>query len=192
MDAGLLADPKLHMLLLTFDEDLAAECRAGGCPRCAGKLHSARYPRKPRGVGAPLPAEYGFRFSFCCAIEGCRKRTTPASLRYLGSKVYLAVVVVLVTAMAHGLTGRRVAALSDRIGVSVRTLRRWQRWWREAFVSSSLWKVLRGRFVPPISADSLPGRLLERCAGEDDQSRLIALLRLLSPLMGTRLSREGR
>lgn len=190
MDTELLAAPQLHALLLKFDEDLAAECRTLGCRRCAGKLHSARYPRKPRGGGASLPADYGFRFSFCCAIEGCRKRTTPASLRYLGGKVYLAVVVVLVTAMAHGLTGRRVAALSERIGVSMRTLRRWQRWWREEFASSSLWKVLRGQFMPPISADSLPGTLLERCAGENDQSRLIALLRLLSPLR-TRLSRAG-
>jgi hypothetical protein len=34
-----------------------------------------------------LDKGYGQRFSFCCAVGGCRKRTTPPSLRFLGRKV---------------------------------------------------------------------------------------------------------
>jgi len=33
---------------------------------------------------------------FCCAVDGCRSRATPPSLRFLGRKVYLAAIVVLV------------------------------------------------------------------------------------------------
>ena len=88
MDAW-LGDGQLYALLRRCDEDLAAEQRAGGCPHCGGVLHSARYPRKPRGAVERLPDEYGWRLSLCCAREGCRKRATPPSLRFLGRKVYL-------------------------------------------------------------------------------------------------------
>jgi hypothetical protein len=46
---ALLRDTTLYELLFTFDQDLAAEARVAGCGRCGGTLHSARYPRKPRG-----------------------------------------------------------------------------------------------------------------------------------------------
>ena len=94
MFGALLAEGELYELLQRFDEDLAAEHRAGGCPRCGGVLHSARYRRKPRGF-AGLAPEYGRRLSFCCARAGCRQRATPPSLRFLGRKVYLGAVVVL-------------------------------------------------------------------------------------------------
>ena len=34
MVAAVLADGRLYAVLKHFDEDLAAEQRAGGCPRC--------------------------------------------------------------------------------------------------------------------------------------------------------------
>ena len=37
MDAALLTDGRLHIALRRFDEDLAAEQRALGCPRCGAK-----------------------------------------------------------------------------------------------------------------------------------------------------------
>ena len=76
----------------------------------AGMLHSARYPRKPRGGLDDLGPDYATRLSFCCAVDGCRRRTTPPSVRYLGRRVYLGAVVVLVTAMTrrhHRDRGRR-------------------------------------------------------------------------------------
>jgi hypothetical protein len=98
-------------LLFRIDEDLAAQTRAAGCVFCGGKLHSARYPRKPRGVVCGLGGEaYERRLSFCCARDRCRRRSTPPSVRFLGRRVYLSAVVVLVTALAAGLTGRRIAA----------------------------------------------------------------------------------
>lgn len=182
-------------LLFRIDEELTAQTRAGGCLVCGGELHRADYPRKPRGVGSSLLGEgYERRLSLCCARDGCRRRHTPPSVRFLGQRVFLSAVVVLVTALAQGLTGRRVALLRERFGVSERTLRRWRRWWREQFAATSLWKALRGRFMPPIPEGSLPRGLLERCRGEDESSRLVALLRLLAPLtcaLGSSLSREG-
>ena len=62
-------------------------------------LHSARYRRKPRGRPAGLGEEHDWRFSFCCARDGCRTRRTPPSFRFLGRKVYLATMVVLIAIM---------------------------------------------------------------------------------------------
>jgi len=66
--------------LLKLDEDLAEQARQNGCA-CGGKLHGARYPRKPRGVPEDLQEDYSTRRSFCCAQERWRKRTTPASFQ---------------------------------------------------------------------------------------------------------------
>jgi hypothetical protein len=45
----LLADATFHQLLLACDGDLADAERPARCTRCGGALHSACYPRKPRG-----------------------------------------------------------------------------------------------------------------------------------------------
>ena len=99
MYQAVLADAKFHEQLLVFDRDLAASARAARCWLCGGALHSASYDRKPRGCPGGLGQEYAERFSFCCAVDGCRKRTTPPSLRFLGRHVYLATVVTLISAM---------------------------------------------------------------------------------------------
>src|SRR5215472_16504949 len=104
-----LADAKFYEQLLVFDRDLSATARATGCGQCGGALHSARFGRKPRGGPAGLGQDYAQRFSFCCSVDGCRKRTTPPSLRFLGRKVYLATVVTLISAMLHGTTASRLA-----------------------------------------------------------------------------------
>jgi hypothetical protein len=119
--AELLGDARLYAILQQIDEDLAARARAAGC-RCGGPLHSARYPRKPRGGPAGLGSSYEQRLSFCCATEGCRKRTTPPSVRFLGRKVYLGAVVVLVSALRQGPSPMRVSVLHELFGVGERTL----------------------------------------------------------------------
>jgi hypothetical protein len=146
---GVLSDSRFFATLTKFDEDLAAEWRVARCRWCGGRLDSARYPRKPRGGPADLGAEYAWRLSFCCAREGCRRRVTPPLVRYLGRRVYLGVVVVLVSAMEHGLSLRRVAKLNEDLGIGLRTLRRWRQWWRAVFVSTRFWHGARGRFMPP-------------------------------------------
>lgn len=180
MGHGLLGELQLHELLLRFDADLAATCRASGCRGCGGALHSARYPRKPRGGPPGLPPEYRSRMSFCCAR--CRGRTTPRSVRYLGRRVYLAAVVVLLSALRYGLTPRRAQQLAQSMGVPRRTLERWRRWWLEGFIRTSFWQGACARFVPPLPIAALPASLLERFTGDDSQSRLIQALRFLSPL----------
>jgi hypothetical protein len=56
-----LRDARVLEALLMIDRELMAEARAAGCP-CGGTLHSARYPRQPRGgVPGELRAEYGRR-----------------------------------------------------------------------------------------------------------------------------------
>jgi hypothetical protein len=98
--------------------------------------------------------------------------------------VYWAAVVLLGTAMVHGVTPRRATQLRQLLGVSARTLGRWRRWWREGFVETRLWRSMRGHFVPALDLSALPASLLERFgAGSDDvRSKLIATLRFLAPL----------
>ncbi len=172
----------LFELLFAVDQDLAATARAAGCPACGGRLHSARYPRKPRGGPADLGPEYDWRFSFCCAAEGCRRRATPPSVRFLGRRVYLGAVVVLVTAMEAGITPRRAQRLHESLGVTVRTLKRWRAWWLTTFVATAFWRAVHGRFMPSVPVETLPASLLERFRGSDQRSRLVHLLRFICPL----------
>ena len=172
----------LWPFLLTIDRDLAEAARRQGCP-CGGRLHRANFPRKPRGHPGPLPGEYSRRFSFCCDREGCRKRTTPPSVRFLGRKVYLAAIVVLVSAMRQGPSPRRVRELSKRFGADRRTIARWQRFWREQFPQTPFWKVARGRFARAIEAAALPLKLLEiYLRGCNSQQNWRRLLEFLSPI----------
>jgi len=179
----LLGDATFHELLLAFDADLADAARAGRCRHCDGALHSAKFKRKPRGRGCKLGPEHDQRFSFCCAVDGCRGRETPASLRFLGRRVYVAAIVVLIAIMREGATAARMRQLSELIGVNRRTIERWREWWRGAFTASPFWQIGRAAFVPPVDHDRLPVSLIERFNG-GGRERLLALLRFLAPITG--------
>jgi hypothetical protein len=180
---SLLSDARFYDRLLDFDRDLAEQARSAGCGECDGALHSASYWRKPRGRACCVGPEHDQRFSFCCARDGCRSRTTPASLRFLGRKVYLATVVVLVSMMQHGVTEGRLERLKEVISVDRRTVRRWLQWWRNAFTATSFWRNARAAFSPPVEQDRLPATLFERFRVEAAE-RLIALLRFITPITG--------
>ena len=176
-------DAKFYRFLFHIDQEIAAEVQAGNCPHCGGPLHVSRYPRKPRGIRqAVLGESYQSRLSFCCANEDCRRRCTPPSVRFLGRKVYLGVVVVLVTALNHGLTPCRCRQLIEQLDLWPQTIDRWRRWWREVFAVSRCWQIERGHFIPPIDSDQLPGILLDRLNGVDLRYRICLLLRLLAPV----------
>ncbi|MGH7419395.1 MAG: hypothetical protein ACREKB_16605 [Candidatus Rokuibacteriota bacterium] len=178
----LLQDSRYFELLLKLDEDLAAEARRVGCG-CGGVLHSARYERKPRGGPAGLEPESAVRFSFCCATQGCRRRVTPPSLRFLGRKVFFGVLVLLVPVLRDGTNPERLKRLCERFAVSARTLRRWIRFWRETFVTSRVWQAARGRFASPVREEAMPGSLLGAFSEiSDTESRVVAVLRLVSPI----------
>lgn len=169
------ADQQLHRLLEKVDADLAQKTQTEGCCRCGDKLYYDSYPRKPRGG----PATWDKRYSFTCATH--RHRVTPPSVRFLGPKVYVMVVVVLISAMRHGLKAERVQALRESLGIDRRTVERWRAWWLEHFVQSTFWKAARSRFLPRICEKVIPWSLCETF-GVDRRDRLLDLLKFLSPI----------
>ena len=183
MYQAVLADARFHEQLLVFDRDLSAAAQAAGCGPCGGALHAAPFGRKPRGGPAGLSQDYARRFSFCCSVDGCRKRMTPPSLRFLGRKVYLATVVTLISAMLHGTTPARLTHLAIVPGIDRRTLARWRVWWVSTFTDGPFALVSRATFMPPIDITSLPASLLDRFAGGIAE-QLTALLRFLGPVTG--------
>lgn len=179
----LIGDAKFYHVLEGIDAEIAGAVRRAGCRVCGGALHSASYPRKPRGGPADLPAGYERRASFCCAVDGCRKRATPSSVRFLGRRVYLGAVVVLASALQQGVSAFRASRLKELFGVSRRTLERWRSWWLETFPASRFWQSLRGRFMPTVDENTLPLSVLERFDhGDPEVPPVAAMLRLLRPI----------
>lgn len=172
------------LFLFAVDQDLAQRAREKACP-CGGRLHRANYPRKPRGA-EDLPEAYSYRFSFCCARDGCRKRVTPPSVRFLGRKVYLFAVVVLVSAMRQGPSPRRVHELSQLFGADRRTIARWQVYWQEHLPQTPFWKMARGRLPTTVALVLLPRALLDLfLRGDDPGTEWGRLLRFLAPITTT-------
>ncbi|MBU2774344.1 hypothetical protein HMI48_10825 [Acidithiobacillus ferrooxidans] len=174
---NVLQDQTIFQILLRIDADLAARTQAGRCA-CGGALHRADYPRKPRGCLKAARAAYSSRFSFCCSC--CRKRRTAPSVRFLGRRVYLALVVVL---MASRLTARTpgTQTLCALIAVPRRTLQRWRSWWVQDFPLTRLWQAEVACILPSVSREDLPQSLLVRFAGPPLEALLHGLL-LLTPL----------
>jgi len=171
-----LADQQLHQLLETVDADLAEEARREGCCYCGGKLHRADYDRKARGV-----PQWNKRYSFCCDQDDCRRRRTPESVRFLGRKVYAGLIVVLISAMMHGLKPERVRRIREVLNISPSTIKRWHQWWLDNFVRSSFWKAVRARFMPVLCEETLPWSLWLRFELEE-RDRLLAVLQFLRPI----------
>jgi len=178
MCQSVLQDPAFFGFLLRIDQDHAATVHSQGCS-CAGPLHRASYARKPRG-GAHGATVDTTRISFCCGH--CRRRSTPASVRFLGRRVYWGAVVVLATALCAGLSLRRGRQLSQQLAVPVLTLLRWRQWWLSGFTITAVWRALRGRLLPPVAASELPGGLLQRVVAVDACSAMAMVLRWLAPL----------
>jgi hypothetical protein len=175
-----LRDTRFYELLMGFDRQMADAAHAGRCQRCGAALHWGSYERKPRGGPAGLGAEHRRRFSLCCAADGCRKRETPGSLRFLGRKVFLGAMVVLVSAMQSGLNPARMKRLKVLVGVSRRTVLRWRDWWRTVFTESPFWRAHRA-LAPMASTADLPASLLQSFEGTIER-QLISLLRFLAPI----------
>ncbi len=168
--------------LFTIDQDLAETARKQGCP-CGGRLHCANYPRKPRGTSVQLPEPERVRLSFCCDRDGCRQRVTPPSVRFLGPKVYLGAVVLLISAMRHGPSPRRVRELSKLFGADRRTIARWQVFWREHFPQTPFWKRARALLAPVVDVATLPLALLTAFLSDRaDAEDWARLLRFLAPI----------
>jgi hypothetical protein len=179
----ILRDRIVYELLEEVDRDMALKAQAGGCEHCGGVLHRGDYPRKPRG--GPC---WEKRHSFCCSRDGCRKRKTPRSVRFLGRKVYAGVVVVLVSAMMHGLSEQRVKRLGQELEIDRRTLKQWRQWWGSRFVQGRFWRAAKGRFRRPIVEEHMPLGLVE-AFGAWQREGLLKLMKFLSPI--TMISCKG-
>lgn len=181
MSHVLLGDANLWRYLLEIDLAVAGEARAAGCPHCGADLHSARYPRKPRGVPrAWLGEDYASRPSFCCAR--CRRRCTPPSLRFLGPRVYLGAVFVVLSVLTQGVSPRQRARLCTRYGIDRRTWLRWRQWWRTVLPETPQWRTWRGRWLRPPETAELPGSLLRAFGASLTVEVLVATLRVLAPV----------
>ena len=71
-------------------------------------------------------------------------------------RVYAGLVVVLVSAMIHGLKLQRMQRLREVLEIDRRTLERWRQWWLSLFVESAFWREARPRFMPPLCQKALP------------------------------------
>jgi hypothetical protein len=160
----MMSHPELEVeffaALLQADETLAAAVAAEGCPSCGGPLHVANYERKPRGGLLAIGGEgFTLRHSLCCGKRGCRRRALPPSLRFLGRRVYLEVVVVLASVVAQGVAA--IKAASEETGVPARTLKRWRCWWQQVLPQLAWWAELRALLVAPAPDEAaLPQSLL--------------------------------
>ena len=190
INAQFRAAGKVLVRFRVIDWRTACEVQRGG-HFCGGALHAAHYPRKALGYVPHAEQEEELRFSFCCDQEGCRRRVTPPSVRFLGRRVYWGLVVVLLSVAASGTSRRQAAAASQLLGMAVSesTLARWSKWWQEEFPISPLWQRWAGLLEPGVDRLNLPQVLLGRFGFPGKPEGLVALLEFLRPLTSTSCER---
>ena len=177
-----LHNANFHLLLTNIDQEIAMSAFQMKCPYCSGTLHQANYPRSPIGIPPMFRDDYRERLSFSC--NTCRKRTTPASVRFFGRRWYPAPVFMLICLLSLGINERRLLQIKRHIGLTVSesTWKRWRRWWRESFVATDFWRKEKGLAVSILAETlSFPQALLTLFSGPFDK-KLCLLLRFLSPL----------
>ena len=174
---------KLYSLLLLIERDLVAQTIQAGCPHCGGPLHHSDYIRKPRGGPDDLPEELMVRNSLCCGREGCRKRTLPPSVLFMGRRVYWAnVILVVVTLRQDKPQEYSKAALMDKFGMCRKTINKWIEWFRDIFPHTGQWQRIRGLVSVSVSDDELPSSLMHYFHGIEKswQQAVISCLKFLS------------
>ena len=175
----ILSDARVWDFLKQVDAAEAQACRAARCPRCCGALHSATYPRKPHGLAAGLRDDVR-RFSLCCSV--CRRRVKPPSVRFFGRRFHVGALFVVVSALAVA-GGVRLQTVARRWGIPSSTLKRWRRWWLEAFPLTRQWQAKRGEVAAP--PEEAPLRwVLRIMRGRGFRSRLLRTLVWLMPWTG--------
>ena len=177
---SLLTDARFYNSLLDLDRLIARQIRQQKCPFCHGKLNQAHFLRKPRGVPKGTHPDYSVRFSYCCGQDGCRKRITPPSMRFLSRKVYSSVILFLIFLFNSKSDEARMDKLNALLGttISVETIRRWRHYWAKVVPNSHTWK--RSPFNQALS-EILPVSLLALFQG-DLKQQLQRGLRWLLPL----------
>ena len=183
---SLLTNARFHNSLFDLDRLIAEQVRQTKCLFCHGNLNQSNFPRKPRGVPDGTHSDYHIRFSLCCATEGCRKRITPPSMRFLSRKVYSSVVIFLIFLLKSGSDEARIEKLNTLLGtrLSVETLRRWRHYWIKKVPQSHNWK--RAALCHELS-QTLPASLLTQFKQPLKQQLQMALKWLLPLTTGAHL-----
>ena len=176
----LLTDARFHNSLFDLDRLIAEQVQQAQCRLCHGNLHQSHFPRKPRGVPEGTDSDYTIRFSYCCGREGCRKRFTPPSMRFLSRKVYSSVVIILIFLLKPETDESRIETINTLLGttLSVETLRRWRQFWTKDVPQTHTWKRLA---LCSAHAQNLPVSLLTLFEQTGKQA-LIMGLKLILPL----------
>lgn len=157
-------DGAFFQQLRDLDKKFFQGAKKESCPWCKGRLDTANFHRKTRGMGT----DSEIRYSLCCRRPGCRKRLTPKSLRFFGRRVYWAGVFILAVDFLKelGMVGK----------IARQTIARWIAWWKEHLgAEAPFGKVLRGRVPPGTSIPLSPGPLLGLWNMSDSDSWLPVL-----------------
>lgn len=177
-----VSHPSFFRFLMQIDEDTARRAKEARCPHCGATLDRADFRRLGDGFPRGTDPELLRRFSFCCRRDGCRKRLTPDSLRFLYRKAFTSAVIVLLSIINNGDSARRAAELARVLKVDRRTITRWRQWWRDDFADSPLWRGGRGRLLTR-GDDPLPQALLKAFAASaaTPKDALKGLLAFIAP-----------
>lgn len=177
----ILKNSSFHALFVHIDDELAETVRVAACPFCSGPLYQANYPRSSLGLPASHREHYESRRSFCCG--DCRKRTTTPSVRFLGRRRFPAAIILLITAFMSSASRRRHHQVTCYFGIhiSLRTLGRWRRWWRDCFIGTAFWKQAKALLPVKTIVGPFPRQLLVIFPGRLNQ-KLVNALQFLAPM----------
>ena len=182
MDKPDIEHENLYNDLLQIDREFALETQHKGCPYCGGVLHRANYLRVPRGLSELFDISHVVRFSFCCSGDECRRRTTPPSVRFLGRKQYLGVLVLLLCARGQLSRTHTSGDLRACLRPHERTVCRWLAWWRDIVLGTRFWTHAKGLFMPTLNINVLCDELVEVFSATHSSAAIHRLLRFISPL----------
>lgn len=182
----LLLNTIFYNSLFALDLQIAHQYQQSHCPFCGGKLHQAHYWRRPLGVPIDVCEDYRLRFSYCCANEGCRKRLTTPSMRFVSRKQYSSVIILVIFMLKSKTDESKVEELNRLLdtSLSVETLRRWRCYWVNKVTQSHTFT--RAAFTHEIAL-SMPSSLLSKFKKNAEQSLELALKWLLPLTTGVAL-----
>lgn len=147
---------ELYFVLEKIDMVLAKIAHERHCQHCGGPLDVANYGRKIRGNGLDKPV---IKYGLCCRQEGCRKRATVESVRFVGGFIYSSMTILLACYLLNG-SQIRFKNILRRFNLNPRTLKRWNIFWSEIFEKTAFWKEHRVKINL-----NLDGSVLQRIFG---------------------------
>lgn len=182
----LMVDTRFYTRLFDLDRLIAEQIRQAKCLFCGGTLHQSHFPRKPRGIPEGLPSDFHIRFSYCCSQDGCRKRLTPPSMRFLSRKVYCSSIIFLVFLFKAQTDELKVEYLNKILdtSLSIETLRRWRNFWKNIVPKS---QTLKRQGFSHLVVQLLPSSLVSQFVGNLNKQLEMGLRWILPLTRGVNL-----